>query len=221
MLQRVLEPEAMDTPEEAADYDAMDHSGPNEAFVARLIELRAAGRMLDIGTGPGHIPLMVIDRIADAWVLGIDLAGHMLAIAERHRKRHPRRERVAFEKVDAKALPYDDHTFDCVFSNTILHHIPDPTPLLREACRVLKPGGALLVRDLFRPDDIDAVNRLVATHAGDANAHQQKLFRDSLIAALTPDELRGMAREAGLADVELVIDTDRHMSLQRAAAPAG
>ena len=54
-MQRTLEPEVMDTPEEADGYDAMDHSQANAAFVGRLVELGARGRMLDIGTGPGHI----------------------------------------------------------------------------------------------------------------------------------------------------------------------
>ena len=48
---RELEPEYMDTDEEADGYDAMDHSGPNETFVNRLVELGAHGRVLDIGTG--------------------------------------------------------------------------------------------------------------------------------------------------------------------------
>ena len=64
-LVRVLEPEVMDTEEDAREYDAMDHSEPNGALVARLIELGARGRMLDIGTGPGHIPIMICERIAE------------------------------------------------------------------------------------------------------------------------------------------------------------
>ena len=63
-MQRQLEPEVMDDLQEAVAYDRMDHVQPNEAFVARLIELGAHGRMLDIGTGPGHIPLLVCEKIA-------------------------------------------------------------------------------------------------------------------------------------------------------------
>jgi tRNA1(Val) A37 N6-methylase TrmN6 len=63
-MDRVLEPEAMDTPEEADAYASMDHSEANTAFVERLFELGAAGHMLDIGTGPGQIPLLVCARCA-------------------------------------------------------------------------------------------------------------------------------------------------------------
>jgi len=217
-MQRTLEPEVMDTPEEADGYDAMDHSGPNAAFVDRLVELGAWGHMLDIGTGPGHIPLLVAERIGDATVVGVDLAEHMLAHAERHRADSPHGARVEFRRADAKGLGFPDGAFDTVFSNTILHHIPDPVPFLREAHRVLRPGGVLLIRDLFRPPTPARARELVALHAAGESVYNQELFRASLHAALTPDELRGAADAAGLRDVQLVVDTDRHMSLQRAAA---
>ena len=82
-MKRTLEPEVMDTVEEAAEYAAMDHTEANNAFVDRLVELGAHGQMLDIGTGPGDIPLLVCDRIDDAHVVAIDLAETMLEHAQR------------------------------------------------------------------------------------------------------------------------------------------
>jgi ubiquinone/menaquinone biosynthesis C-methylase UbiE len=219
MMERVLEPEVMDTAEDADAYDEMDHSLPNEAFVERLVQLGARGRMLDLGTGPGHIPVMVCARIAEASVVGIDLSENMLRHAERHRAASPHRDRLSFALADAKGLAYPDASFDAVFSNTILHHIPDPRPFLAEAYRVLRRGGAFLVRDLFRPPTPERAIELVRLHAADANAYQQELLRASLHAALTPDELRAIAAELGI-PATVVVDTDRHMSLQiRAATP--
>ncbi len=208
----------MDTEEEAVDYDAMDHTGPNAAFVDRLVELGASGRMLDIGTGPGHIPLLVAERIARATVVGIDLSRHMLALAEGKRAASAHRDRVSFQVADAKGLDFDDDAFDAVFSNTILHHIPEPGPFLAEARRVLRPGGALLIRDLFRPDTPARVDELVALYATDCNEHQRELFRASLCAALTPDELRDVAAAHGLGDADIVVDSDRHVSIQLRAS---
>jgi ubiquinone/menaquinone biosynthesis C-methylase UbiE len=215
MIPRVLEPESMDTAEEADGYDAMDHSGPSTAFVERLFELGARGFMLDVGTGPGHIPLLVCERSDAARVLGVDLASHMLRHAERRRASSPHRARVEYRIGDAKALPFDAGVFDAVFSNAMLHHLPDPRPFLADAWRVLRPGGVFLVRDLFRPPSHARVGELVALHAAGANAYQRELFRASLCAALTPDELRAAADEAGLDDAEVVLDSDRHVSLQR------
>lgn len=220
-MHRVLEPEVMDTAEEADAYEAMDHSEVNQAFVDRLMWLGARGRMLDIGTGPGHIPLMVCERVRDCTIVGVDLANHMLELAERCRAASPHGTRFTLRRADAKALDLDDASFDAVFSNTILHHIPDPRALLREARRVLRPGGALLIRDLYRPASETELEQLVARYAAGTTPTGRELFRASLHAALTPDELRAMADESGLADASLVIDTDRHMSLQLQLQPAG
>ncbi len=219
-MERELEPEYMDTVEEATSYDAMDHSLPNEAFVDRLIELGAQGRMLDLGCGPGHIPPLIAARIEEARIVGLDAAGTMLEIAERRRLESPHADRIEYRLADAKTLPFGDSEFDCVMSNTVLHHIPDPLPFLGEAARVLKPGGVLLIRDLFRPETPERARELVARHAADAAPDQQELFRASLHAALSPAELRDFADRAGLADCAIVLDSDRHMSLQRPANPS-
>lgn len=216
-MQRVLEPEVMDTLEDALEYEAMDHSEPNAAFVARLLELGAGGRMLDVGTGPGTIPLLVCQRLPAAHVVGIDLARHMLERAEAARRTSDCADRLEFRLADAKGLDFAGASFDAVFSNTILHHIPEPLSFLSEAARVLRPGGTLLIRDLYRPADAAGADALVALHAGDATPYQRELLRASLCAALTPEELRTVADAAGLERARITIDSDRHMSLQLAA----
>ena len=213
-MERTLEPEVMDTAEEADGYDSMNHEEPNRAFVDRLLQLGAGGRVLDIGCGPGHVAVLLAAQLPQARIVGVDLARHMLEHAERHRAGSPHAERIEFRLADAKALEFEDGSFDTVCSNTILHHIPDPRPFLAEAARVLAPGGVFLVRDLFRPETPERALELVAKHAADADAYQQELFRASLHAAFTPDELRRIANESGLEQAELVLDTDRHMSLQ-------
>lgn len=213
-MQRELEPEVMDTHEEAHGYDAMDHVEPNRAFVDRLKQLGAHGKMIDLGCGPGDIPIMVAHALPESAVFGIDLSRNMLDIAHAKLKKESLGDRVEFHLADVKDLPFEADRFDVVFSNTILHHIPEPIDMLREAWRVLKPDGVLLIRDLFRPDDETTLDQLVQKHAGDCDAYQQKMFRDSLKAALTPDELRSLVADIGMTNIEVVIDTDRHMSLQ-------
>ena len=217
-MDRTLEPEYMDTDEEADSYDAMDHSAPNGAFVDRLFRLGAQGRLLDVGTGPGHMPLLICDRDPNVTVVGIDAARTMLAHAERHRSTSPHAPRIEFRIADAKKVDFADGSFDGVFSNTVLHHIPDPVPFLREAWRVRRPGGVFLVRDLFRPENASRADELVALHAADSDDRGRELFRASLHAALEPEELETAAWEAGIVGFEVVVDSDRHMSLQVAAS---
>jgi ubiquinone/menaquinone biosynthesis C-methylase UbiE len=216
-MERVLEPEVMDTVEEAAEYDAMDHTGPNASFMARLLELGASGRFLDIGTGPGHIPLLICEEVPGSSVLGVDLSENMLIHAKRHCEASAFADRIEYQLMDAKDLELPDGHFDAVYSNTILHHIPDPRSFLSGAYRMLRPGGALLIRDLFRPESEARRDELVELYAVGASNEQRELFRASLHAAFTPEELRAIAEEAGLNTAEVVIDSDRHMSLQLAA----
>jgi ubiquinone/menaquinone biosynthesis C-methylase UbiE len=219
-VERELEPEVMDDAAEAAAYDAMDHGEPNRAFVERLVALGARGWTLDIGTGPGRLPLQVCDRVPGARILGVDLSESMLRLARARLAGSPQALRIEYRRADAKALPLPDARFDTVYSNTLLHHIPDPAPFLAEARRVLQPGGTLLIRDLYRPPTPARALELVARHAGDATPEQRGLLRASLHAALTPGELRELADAVDLADAELVVDSDRHMSLQRRGTPA-
>lgn len=62
-------------------------------------------------------------------------------------------ENVAFIQGDAEALPFPDASFDLVTCRMAAHHFPHPAHAVREAARVLKPGGRLLLLDLYAPDD--------------------------------------------------------------------
>ncbi len=220
MLPRILEAEAMDSQEEAVDYDHMDHSAVNRLFANDFLALApsrlpgaATCRVLDVGTGTAQIPIELAPRRNDLRITAIDLAGHMLQVAQRNVIQAGLTPQIKLEQVDAKALPYADAMFDAVVSNSIIHHLPDPRIAFREMVRVLRKGGALFVRDLLRPPDRETLERLVGTYAGEANEHQRQMFGDSLHAALSLDEVRGL-----LADVDLPRDwarqtSDRHWTI--------
>jgi ubiquinone/menaquinone biosynthesis C-methylase UbiE len=214
MLQRLLEPEVMDTAEEAHDYDAMDHSQVNRVFVADfLARWHGDGLILDVGCGTAQIPIELCRQKTAVQVVGIDLAEHMLAVGRRNLADAGLDKRVTLQKVDAKAMPFAAGSFAAVVSNSIIHHIPEPRLALIEMVRVLEQGGTLFVRDLLRPASDEAVRQLVQLYAGDANAHQQKMFAESLGAALTLPEIRGLAAEVGLDPACVKQTTDRHWTL--------
>ena len=141
-MKRILEPEVMDIPEEAEAYDAMDHTEVNTAFVEHVIELGASeGHFLDLGTGPAHIPILLTQRRPKIRIIAIDLSVHMLKLGEEHVGEAGLADRISLEQVDAKYLPYPHKSFDGVISNSIIHHLPNPMPALREVSRVIRPGG--------------------------------------------------------------------------------
>lgn len=211
MLERVLEPEVMDSAEEAHDYDAMDHSHVNRAFVADLLRLCDDFRaMLDVGTGTAQIPLELCTRHALVHVTAIDMAQQMLRVGQQNLERAGLTRRIRLQRCDAKRMPFADATFDAVMSNSIVHHIPEPFAVLSEMVRVARPGGLLFVRDLLRPVDQATLQQQVQQYAGDANAHQQQMFADSLHAALTLDEVRAMTTRLGFEPVTVQQTSDRH-----------
>jgi ubiquinone/menaquinone biosynthesis C-methylase UbiE len=219
MLPRVLEPEVMDTPEEAHDYDTMDHSTVNRVFVSDF--LAACGNtyptVLDVGTGTAQIPIELCRQLAGVYVTAIDAAEQMLLVARENVRRAGFELRISLRSCDAKKMPFADGSFAAIISNSIVHHIPEPFEVLREMCRVVAAGGALFVRDLLRPQDDAAVEQLVRTYAGDANAHQQKMFEDSLRAALTLDEVRAMVARLGFDPETVRQNSDRHWTWCAAA----
>jgi ubiquinone/menaquinone biosynthesis C-methylase UbiE len=215
MLPRVLEPEVMDSPEEASDYDAMDHSQVNRVFVADLLAAWGGDNpVLDLGTGTAQIPIELCRQSPTAEVVAVDLAAHMLRLAGENVRRAGLSSRIRLEQCDAKRLALAPGTFAALISNSIVHHIPEPAAVLGEMVRMLSPGGLLFVRDLLRPDDDRHVRHLVQTYAADANTHQRQMFEDSLRAALTLTEMRGLAAGLGF-DPEGVRQTsDRHWTWQ-------
>jgi ubiquinone/menaquinone biosynthesis C-methylase UbiE len=211
MLPRVLEPEVMDSEAEARDYDAMDHAAVNRAFVDDFLAAwPGGGPVLDVGTGTAQIPVELCRRHPAVQVTAIDLAEHMLRLGRDNVRRAGLTGRVRLERVDAKRLPYPDGSFAAVISNSIVHHIPEPGAVLAEMVRVAAAGGVLFVRDLLRPDDAAAVDRLVALHAAGANDHQRQMFADSLRAALTLDEVRALVAPLGFDPASVRQTTDRH-----------
>jgi ubiquinone/menaquinone biosynthesis C-methylase UbiE len=212
MLPRVLEPEVMDSAEEARDYDAMDHAQVNRVFVADFLTFFAPGneRVLDVGTGTAQIPIELCRANPSVRVVAVDLAEHMLAVGRDNVQQARLAQRIRLERIDAKRLSWPDASFAAVISNSIVHHIPEPEQVIAEMVRVTRAGGALFVRDLLRPGSDADVEHLVRTHAGQANAHQQKMFADSLRAALTLEEIQMLVRFAGFDPASVALTSDRH-----------
>jgi ubiquinone/menaquinone biosynthesis C-methylase UbiE len=229
MLPRTLEPEVMDSREDAWDYDSMDHAEVNRRFVddllaAGLVETirpsdAAAGEIdddlnplliLDLGTGTAQIPIELCSRTDDVRIMAADAAISMLDVARLNVEIAGLRERIQLDLADAKRMAYRDRMFDAVISNSIVHHIPEPRIVLQEVIRVTKPGGLLFFRDLLRPADEAEVARLVELYAAGCNDHQRQLFRDSLLAALTLDEMRKLVADLGFAAETVEQTSDRH-----------
>jgi len=225
MLSRILEPEAMDTLDEARDYDAIDHREVNNLFAGdALVALQQAGllrpdgacHVIDIGTGTARIPIELVRRAREAGVAkglvvaAVDLAAEMLVVAKENVAAAGMADVIRLERLDVKTLPYPDDRFAAVLSNSIVHHIPEPAEAIAEAVRVTRSGGLLFFRDLRRPNDESELQRLVKVHAIGANDAQRAMFAASLRAALTVEEMSELVAALGFPAGDVRATSDRH-----------
>lgn len=215
-LKRVLEPEVMDTAEEARDYNEMDHADINRLFVGDLVEFAGGqgvvglGDVLDLGTGTALIPIELCARVDDCRIMAIDMAVEMLELARYNVEANGLIERITLGQVDAKKMEFDDGAFDVVMSNSIVHHIPEPERCLQELDRVTCEGGLVFIRDLARPADEEVLESQVRMYAGDENEHSRQMFRESLHAALTVEEIRALIKRLGYDPQSVQMTSDRH-----------
>jgi arsenite methyltransferase len=148
------------------------------------LAVQAGEKVLDVGSGPGLLAAELADEGAD--VLGVDPSESMLAMA-----RAREIPRAAFVPGDALSLPVADASFDAAVSTQVLEYVEDVAGALREAHRVLRPGGRLLVLDtdwdsiVWHTADLDRMRRVLA--AWDAHLADPHL----------PRRLPGLLRRAG------------------------
>ncbi|WP_161596205.1 class I SAM-dependent methyltransferase [Rhodanobacter glycinis] len=130
----------------------LGHGGALHERFIELARLAPDETILDVGCGTGSLALAAKARVdAGGTVHGIDASKEMIEQASRKAQR--RRVPVDFRIATVEALPFQERSFDVVFSTLMLHHLPRP---LRRACaseiaRVLKPGGRVLITDFHPP----------------------------------------------------------------------
>jgi len=109
-----------------------------------LPHLLPGWRVLDAGCGPGTITLGLARKVAPGAVIGIDIEDSQFARVREQAEREGLD--VEFRKASVYQLPFDDSSFDAVFSHALLEHLSDPGLALVELRRVLKPGGLVGLR---------------------------------------------------------------------------
>lgn len=191
----------------------------DDTFVARAVRLvnrRERGRALDIGTGPGQIVVKLARQLTRWKFVAVDRSSHMIAeaVANLAAAGPDLAGRVEFQIADANALPFPDATFDLIFCNSVLHHMFEPERLLAEMARVAKPRGAVLLRDLRRPNRY--VHRWhVRRHGRHYSGKMRELYEASVRAAYIAPELQRLVEASRLARVRVFNDASTHIGIER------
>ena len=116
-----------------------------------------AGTILDIGTGPGYLPIEIAKRSPDIRIIGVDLSRKLLDTARVNAADAGLSDRLQFQLGNAGRIEFDDSSFDMVISTGMLHSLKNPVRVIQEIYRVLKAGGEAWIFDPARVSG--AVNR--------------------------------------------------------------
>lgn len=213
LLQRILEPELMEDPKQVQAYAQADFSEPNEYFLQNLKVLIGVrgfeGYALDLGCGPGDISCRFAKAYPSARVDALDGARAMLDYAESIAPSELS-ARVCFIHGKLPTISLPRSRYDLIFSNSLLHHLPEPQALWNFVKRYSGNGTRIAIMDLFRPQSVRQAKEIVEMYAATEPEILQRDFYHSLLAAFTPEEIEEQLREAGLNfDVERI--SDRHI----------
>jgi arsenite methyltransferase len=183
-------------------YDPEAREGANAGAVAASLgcgvptavaELREGETVLDLGSGAGADVLISARRVGPTGrAIGLDMTDEMLERARRNAVDAGARN-AEFLKGYIEELPLPDDSVDVVISNCVINLSADKPRVIREAARVLRPGGRFAVSDVIADPDMDAATRA-----------DMQLWTGCIAGALTRAEFEAALRAAGLVDVEIV-----------------
>lgn len=173
------------TPEDLAPIDQFHIRGRMATLeLARAAGLDATHRVLDVGCGVGGTSRCLATEFG-CHVTGIDLTDEYCRAAKALSARTGLSHLVEYRQGDATSLPFEDQSFDVVWTEHVAMNIPDKARLYREMHRVLKPGGTLAIYDILAGPTGPVLFPVPWARTPDTSF------------LVTPDELRDLLGEAG------------------------
>ena len=211
-MKRVLEPELMDDRAQALAYAQADFAEENQGFVDRFRDYFpdwTGGHVVDLGCGPGDIPIRFVRAYPAARVTAVDASRPMLDLAAKAIAEAGVANQITLccERFQSLAVP---EQADALVSNSLLHHVPNPLQFWFRLKQLAKPGACILVMDLLRPESPEAAQALVDQYAADEDPILRRDFYNSLLAAFTEDDVAAQLAEMNLSRLLIDVPDDRH-----------
>ncbi len=202
----------MDDVAQAKAYAQADFADENQGFVDRFREYFpdwSGEHVVDLGCGPGDIPIRLLRAFPQARVTGVDASRPMLDLATEAIGKAGLTDRITLccDRFQSLVLP---EQADALLSNSLLHHVPNPLQFWFHLKQWAKPGAAILVMDLLRPESPEDARSLVEQYASGEDPILQRDFYNSLLAAFTEDEVAAQLAEMNLSRLLIDVPDDRH-----------
>jgi ubiquinone/menaquinone biosynthesis C-methylase UbiE len=134
-------------------YDKMMRNLRDRGWIETDLVLKTGinqGLSLEIGPGPGYLGLEWLKKTEGTTLRALEISAEMIKMAEKNAIEYGLQNRVKYVEGDAQKMPFEDNTFDGVFTNGSLHEWSQPSRIFNEVYRCLKPGGKYLISDMRR-----------------------------------------------------------------------
>jgi len=211
-MDRVLEPELMEDEAQVQAYAAADFSQENQGFVDRFREYFpdfSEGHVLDLGCGPGDIPIRFARAVPGCRITGVDASAPMVRLAEETVRQAGLSSRITFRRERFQELA-GANIADAAISNSLVHHVPNPLQFWHKLRLAVKPGSPVLVMDLLRPESPEEAQAIVDRYTCGAPDILRRDFHNSLLAAFTEDEIGAQLAQMNLTRLLIDVIDDRH-----------
>ena len=162
-----------------------------------LADLKEGETVLDLGSGGGIDAFLAAKRVGvTGRVIGVDMTEEMIELANKNKKKMNAKN-VEFRLGEIEDLPVEDGSVDVIMSNCVINLSPDKERVFREAYRVLKPGGRMMISDIVTKGELPADVR-----------RDLELWAGCMAGALEESEYLQKIRNAGFREVEVVSKQD-------------
>lgn len=158
------------------------------------------GEVLEIGPGPGYIGLEWLKKAQNAKLTGLEISENMIQMANQNAEQYMFQDKTCYIKGNCMQMPFDENSFDGVFSNGSLHEWENPVKTFNEIKRVLKPGGLFCVTDMRR--DVNNILKWMIYFLSKPKEIRPG-FLTSLDASYTIEELNSLLKQSSITDYKI------------------
>ena len=212
-MNRLPESELMEDLMQVKAYAEGDFEIPHNDFIQQLKTFiktpNFSGTALDLGCGPGDISIRFAKAFPSCTVHALDGSEPMLNYAKSVLPKNLS-NCISYIKGLLPDVILPQSTYEIIFSNSLLHHLPDPQILWKTIKKHSSPGTQIIIMDLVRPTSIEVAQNMVKTYAAMEPEILQRDFYNSLLAAFSIKEITAQLAEAGL-NLHIVQTSDRHV----------
>ncbi|MBP7459851.1 MAG: class I SAM-dependent methyltransferase [Candidatus Delongbacteria bacterium] len=186
-----------------AVYDELQRNLRDKGFMETDELIKSGiknGLVLEVGPGPGYLGLEWLKKTQETRLKGLDISPDMVNLARKNARDYGMESRTDYIVSPGDSMPFEDQSFDAVFTNGSLHEWANPEQTMNEIWRVLKSGGRVFISDFKR--DMNFLIRWVLWFTAKPKAIRPGLLT-SINAAYTRDELAGLIRKTRMSNCSI------------------